>query len=177
MSFFKTLQSSAGTISIFHSPKVPKLAKLYQLLMQANYKLNEDRQKFMVDLMENTMPTYDQYTSIALGCLKDTYSKHALKNCFPFVAGTNSESDKLGKNRTTVTAPAQLGRLLENGMKLFSAGEYAMIHEAFDSVAEAHLTEYDTTQIFLPPLVVDWDLNLIANDEEGLLNILSHYRQ
>lgn len=174
MSLFRTLQSSASTVTIFHSSKVPLLQKLFGILTQANYKLNDDKQRFIVDLMEDTIPTYDQYATIAHSCLKDTYSKHALNGCFPFVSGKTD--GPTGKDRTTITAPAQLGRLLSNGMKMFNEGEYAMIYEAFSSVADLKQSEFDTTQIFLPPLVVDWDQNLIANDESGLSKILDKYR-
>lgn len=175
MSLFKTLQSSASTVTIFHSSKVPLLKKIYGVLTQANFKLNDDKQRFIIDLMEDTIPTYDQYSTIAHNCLKDTYSKHALKNCFPFVSGTSDS--QAGKDRTTITAPAQLGRLLDNGMKLFNEGEYYMIYEAFNSVATSNSSEFDTSQIFLPPLVVDWDQNLIANDEAGVNGILKKYRE
>lgn len=174
MSLFKTLQSSPAIVTLFHNKKVPELANLYKLLAQADIKINDDKQKFMIDLMENTIPTYDQYATIAGGCLKDNYSKQALQNCFPFVKGKVT-CDDTGK--VTINTPAELDRLLSRGMKMFNQGEYMMIYEAFNNLMENKSDTMDSINVFKPPLVVDWDQNLIANDSLGLQEILKKYTQ
>lgn len=169
---FRTLQNSGGVITIFHHPKVSKLVDLLKTLTQADRKFNNDKQQFLLDKMEKTMPTYDQYATITHNCLKDTYSKNVLKNCFPFVSGTNETA--LGKDRVTVQSPINLGTLTSHGLKMFSESEYLMVYEAFAHAIESQ--EFLSTQVFLPPLVVDWDQNLIANDEHGVAAILQKYK-
>lgn len=123
--------------------------------------------------MEDTLPTYDQYCLISNSCLKDNYSKNVLKKCFPFLS--DRSEDKVGQDRVTVKPPVQIGRLLGSGLKVFNAGEYAMISEAFEAIKSKEGT-FEAAEVFSAPLVIDWDQNLIANDEYGVNNILSKYR-
>ncbi|WEJ97290.1 hypothetical protein PSN45_004840 [Yamadazyma tenuis] len=171
---FKTLQNSPSTISIFHNAKIPMSNKLYGILSKANYKLNEDKSKIILDLMENTLPTYDQYSLIVNNCLRDNYSKNVVASCFPFIKG--STENKVGQDRVTVNAPIGLQRLSGSGLKVFNEGEYAMIVEAFNGIEQSDSTEVSASAVFAAPLVVDWDQNMIANDEHGISNILNKYK-
>lgn len=169
---FKTLQSSPSTITIFHNNKVSLLNKLYGILNKASTKVNKDESKILIDVMSNSIPTFDQYDTIAHTCLKDNYSKNALSTCFPFLGG--KKDYKLGQDRTTIKSPMELGKNF-NGFKLFNEAEYAKIVEVFLQLEEGHESGVDSAEIFLPPLVIDWDQSLIANDEFGVNQILKEY--
>lgn len=172
MSFFRTLQNSPATISIFHNSKLPLSGELYHVLDKAYYKLNDDKTKFQVDLMSNKMPTYDQFVLIVNSCLKDQSSKKALKNCYPFMYGKKSGEET---NRTTVKPPIRTVDGNSGGVNVFSEGEYGMIYDTFNKLKESKDPEVDASDIFQAPLVVDWDQCLIAGDEDGLSAILKKY--
>lgn len=169
---FKTLQNTGGVISIFHNKRLPPSVDLLKILTQADGKFNKDTEKFIVDRMDSTLPTYDQYVHITHRCLNDTYSKNVLRNCFPFVSGKTAGPE--GKDRVTVKAPAVIGRLSSNGLKMFSENEYLMIYQAFEEALNSK--EFESSEVFKAPLIVDWEQNMIANDEFGLDNILKKYK-
>lgn len=175
MSLFRTLQHSPATISIFHNSKVPKSAALYSLLDKSYFQLNNDKNLFQVDVVADQMPTYDQYILIYQQYAKDSASNHILKGCFPFMFDQKSAN---AKGCVTITSPVGLLSQTQNNaadrIKFFTEGEYAMIHEAFNSLTEEGA---DASQLFLAPLVVDWDQQLIANDETTLSAILHKYRE
>lgn len=169
---FRTLQSSPSTITIFHSNKIALLNKLYGILDKAATRINTEEAKIHIDVMANTIPTFDQYDTIAHTCLKDNYSKNALATCFPFLGG--KKEYKIGQDRTTINSPMILGHS-SNGLKLFNEAEYAKIVDVFLQLQDARDSEVDPSEVFLPPLVVDWDQSLIANDEFGVNTILKQY--
>lgn len=168
MSLFRTLQISPATITIFHNAKVPASAALYKLLDRSYFELNNDKNQFHVDLMANQMPTHDQFTTIFNQCLHTQSDKQLLTACFPFL---NPRTQS--KKSTKVTVKSPLGA--HGNIKLFSEGEYAMVYEAFNSLAGQENPEVSPSELFLAPLVVDWDQNLIANDELSLSQILQKY--
>ncbi|KAM9916678.1 hypothetical protein OXX80_013533, partial [Metschnikowia pulcherrima] len=79
MSFFRSLQNTPATISIFHNAHVPTSARVYASLERAYYKLNDDKNLFQIDLMAKAMPTYDQFKMIHSQCVHSEESKNALK--------------------------------------------------------------------------------------------------
>ena len=178
MSLFRTLQNSPATITIFHNPKLRTLATLYHHLEQAYHHYGESKDLFLVDLMTNKMPTYDQFLTIAQACLKDDTSKTVLRNCFPFMYDLKSIHHEEPRG---VTKKLRVGPDWEKmeerlvGIKMFSEKEYAMIYDAYNkAVEEKDIPEED---IFRSPLVVDWDQSLIAGDETTLAAILDKYKK
>lgn len=68
-----------------------------------------------------------------------------------------------------------LGVNTDRGFKVFSPNEYERISEAFQESVNSSEPDIDPSQLFRAPLIVDWDQNLIACDEEGLATILAKY--
>ncbi|CUM66547.1 uncharacterized protein PRCAT00004216001 [Priceomyces carsonii] len=167
MSLFRSLQNSPATISIFHNGKLPASAKIYKLLDNAYFKLNDKKNKFQIDLMQDKMPTYDQYVLLSQKFLKDKASKDTLKQCYPLFSDrkTSGPDDVIIK-----------GVQPSSGLKVFNEGEYSMIYDAFNTLITKDDADIKAEDIFRPPLVVDWDQNLLANDEKGLNHILEKYQ-
>lgn len=177
MSLFRTLQHSPATISIFHNAKVPASASLYKILDKSYWKLNEEKSQFQVDLMANQMPTYDQFNLIYHQCLHNQTHKDILRDCFPFMRDQRLSTNK--NSSITVTSPIGLLANAKGGsgnLKVFLEGEYSMIYEAFNSLVNDPTPDVNPANLFLAPLVVDWDQNLIANNEESLSVILNKYK-
>ena len=170
MSFFRSLQNTPATISIFHNAHVPTLARVYASLERAYYKLNDDKNLFQIDLMAKAMPTYDQFKMIHSQCVHSEESKNALKTVFPLL------NDKLTKSDDACVTFKALGVNNERGFRVFSQNEYEKIHEAYTELVNQKEPEIDPSLVFRAPLLVDWDQNLIASDEEGLDHILQKYR-
>jgi hypothetical protein len=173
MSLFKTLQNSPATITLFHNKKVPQLVLLYSILEKLSRKLNADRTKFQIDLMENKMPTFDQFKFLINSCISDDASTETVKRCYPLVTPRKTSSEK-EKKSVTIAPPLALQN---RNFKTFREGEYAMIYDAFNQLVEdAHAhPEHDPSEIFRAPLVVDWDQCLVAGDEATLEQILAKY--
>lgn len=166
MSLFRTLQHSPATVSIFHNSKIPLSSKLYQVLTQADLLSKKDN--FIIDLMQDRMPTYDQYQLLVSNCVRDAESRGVLKQCFPILVDrTASGNDKRVTTRGVL------------GSRLFSEGEYQIMNEVFNKAQEGadSVAPTDPSEIFKAPLVVDWDQNKIAGDEEGLKRILEKYNE
>lgn len=176
MSLFRTLQNSPATVTIFHNAKLPALAAIYHQLEQAYQHNSQSKNEFLVDLMANKMPTYDQFLAIAQACLKDDTSKQVLRNCFPFMYDLKSVHHHEPRSVTTkLPVGTDLERLEERlvGIKMFSEKEYAMVSDAY-----AQALEHDDVaeeDIFRSPLVVDWDQSVIAGDEQTLAQLLQKY--
>lgn len=169
MSLFRLLQNSPATISIFHNARAPASAQVYASLEKAYFKLNEDKNKFQLDLMAKAMPTYSQFRDIYLHCIHKELCKEALQTAFPLL------SDRRTKSKDASVTYKALGVDTNRGLKVFSENEYEKIHEAFNVAVNEDEPEIDPSQLFRAPLVVDWDQNLIAADEEGLRAILAKY--
>lgn len=169
MSLFRTLQSSPATITIFHNAHVPASARIYASLEKAYFRLNEDKNQFLIDLAAKQMPTYDQFKMIYSNCVHSEDCKLVLKQVYPLL------SDKLLiENKKSVTIKS-LGVNTDRGFKVFSPNEYERINEAFNELVSSSEPEIDPSKLFKAPLIVDWDQNLIACDEDGLANILAKY--
>ncbi|ODV80600.1 DUF1687-domain-containing protein [Suhomyces tanzawaensis NRRL Y-17324] len=165
MSLFRTLQNSPATISIFHNNKVPLSTKLYQILERAEAQLDE---KFRIDLMANKIPTFDQYQAIA-NSLHSRAGRTALNDCYPFL----HDQRNLHSANQTVTFKGV------EPTKIFNEHEYSIISEIFQNAVEGKedgTEDADPVHIFEPPLVVDWDQNLIARDESLLQTLLAKYQ-
>ncbi|OBA21079.1 DUF1687-domain-containing protein [Metschnikowia bicuspidata var. bicuspidata NRRL YB-4993] len=171
MSFFRSLQNTPATISIFHNAHVPTLARVYANLERAYFKLNEDKNLFQIDLMAKAMPTYQQFKDIHSHCVHSEESKQVLKTVFPLL------NDKLTKSKDACVTFKALGMHNERGFRVFSQNEYDKIHEAYTELVAQKEPDFDPSLVFRAPLLVDWDQNLIACDEEGLDVILAKYRQ
>ena len=63
------------------------------------------------------------------------------------------------------------------GKQDFSPAEYQMIYDTFNKLQESSDQSINTiaSNVFQAPLVVDWDNDVIAGDEETLKAILSKY--
>lgn len=169
MSLFRTLQNSPATISIFHNARVPASARVYASLEKAYFRLNEDKNQFLIDLCVKQMPTYDQFKMIYSNCIYLGECEDILKKVYPLLG------DKLTvENKKPVTIKS-LGVNTDRGFKVFSLNEYERISEAFRELVDAAEPEIDPSHLFCAPLVVDWDQNLIACDEDGLAAILAKY--
>ncbi|KAI5949431.1 hypothetical protein KGF54_005666 [Candida jiufengensis] len=173
MSLFRTLQSSPATITLFHNSKLPLSNKIYDILNKTYETLPEKpKYDFQIDLMKNKMPTYDQYQIFINKFLKSEQSKSILHNCFPFLNDRQSTNlyDSNGKT-TTIKG-------IDWSNKIFTKHEYELIYETFNKlINDENNKSIDTNpaDIFKAPLVVDWDQDLLANDEETLKTILSKY--
>lgn len=169
MSLFRSLQNSPAIISIFHSSKLPESVALYRSLEKAYYSLNEDKNQFQIDLVTKQMPTYDQFRDINSRCVNSEAAKLVLQRCYPLL------QDKLTQSKDTLVTMKSAGIRNDRGVRVFSASEYEKIHEVFDELVNEKEPEFDPAHLFRAPLVVDWDQNLIACDEEGLQAILAKY--
>lgn len=170
MSFFRLLQNSPSTISIFHNARVPASARIYASLEKAYFTLNEDKNQFQIDTMAKQMPTYDQFRTIYSQCVHSDESKNVLKTVYPFL------DDKVTRSKDSCVTFKALGMNTNRGFRVFSENEYNNIHEAFTELVAEKDPEIDPAQIFRAPLLVDWDQNMIACDEEGLQQMLAKYR-
>ena len=86
MSLFRTLQHSPATLTIFHDATIPLSNILYKALSRAHFNLKDNsKHEFQIDLMQNKMPTLDQYQSLVRNCLPDSRSKSILHGCYPFL--------------------------------------------------------------------------------------------
>uniref|UniRef100_A0A0L0NYH1 Uncharacterized protein n=1 Tax=Candidozyma auris TaxID=498019 RepID=A0A0L0NYH1_CANAR len=171
MSLFRSLQNSPATISIFHNARVPALARLFAFLEKAYYQLNDDKNLFQLDMNAKQMPTYDQFKSIYTNCVRGDRCKTVLKECFPLL------NDKFIKSDQGLVTVKSLGISHDRGFKIFSQNEYDHIHETFDNLINQENPEIDPNELFQPPLLIDWDQNLIANDMDGLELILAKYKE
>ena len=62
--------------------------------------------------------------------------------------------------------------------KVFSQSEYQKIYDTFNKLVENEndqSVETNPAQIFKAPLVVDWDQDLLAGDQETLKALLAKY--
>lgn len=169
MSLFRSLQNSPATISIFHNAKIPTSARVYASLEKAYYRLNENKNQFQIDLNAKQMPTYDQFKDIYSQAVHGDEAKHVLQSCFPLL------SDRKSGDNNNVTTFKSVGVSTDRGFKVFSQNEYEKIHEAFTQLIGETDPEIDPAELFKAPLVIDWDQNLIASDEDGLAAILAKY--
>ncbi|GEQ68269.1 hypothetical protein JCM33374_g1936 [Metschnikowia sp. JCM 33374] len=170
MSFFRSLQNTPATVSIFHNARVPTSAHVYANLERAYYKLNDDKNQFQIDLVAKEMPTYSQFKMIYSQCVHSEQSKNALKAAFPLL------NDKLTMSKDARITFKALGMNNERGLRVFSENEYEKIHEAYTELVNQKEPDFDPSLVFRAPLLVDWDQNLIACNEEGLDLILQKYR-
>lgn len=161
MSLFRTLQNSPGVISIFTDAR-PVSSKVYQTLNKSYEKLNSDKDKFLLEVAENKMPTYDQYQSL----VANDKNKLVLDKCYPIL-----HDRPLDISETLKQAGVQYSTIRGWGPTIFNEGEYSMIYEAFEALDKEKIR----LEIFKAPLVVDWDHNVVANDVEGLQTILKQY--
>lgn len=171
MSLFRSLQNSPSIISIFHNSSIPLSNKLYDILEKAyDTQPEKPKHEFQIDLMKNKMPTYDQYKLIVDKYLKGSTSKTILHNCFPFLHDSKTELYNSKGNVVTVKG-------VEWANKTFSPAEYQMIYDTFNKLQESSDQSINTiaSNVFQAPLVVDWDNDVIAGDEETLKAILSNY--
>lgn len=154
---FKSLQSSPATISIFHSPKVPLSTNLYHLLQKKLDQVDASKKsdQFIIDVMENKMPTFDQYKLLIM------MNSSKVKSCYPLL------SDRVDLSLKTV---------IKGTPNLFNMGEYTLIYETFNEL-EAHPDKtINPLDIFKPPLIVDWDQQKVAINEEDLHELLEIYK-
>lgn len=84
-------------------------------------------------------------------------------------------SDKVLVENKKLVLVKSLGVHTDRGFKVFSPNEYERIHEAFTELVNSSEPEIDPSQLFKAPLIVDWDQNMIACDEDGLASILMKY--
>ncbi|SGZ49074.1 CIC11C00000003095 [Sungouiella intermedia] len=171
MSLFRSLQNSPATISIFHYAKQPASAKVYATLEKAYFRYNENKNQFQIDLNAKKMPTYDQFKDIYSHAVHGEAAKTVIQTCFPLLSDKKTSS--LAEHFTTFKS---LGVKTDRGFKIFSENEYVAIQEAFSQLVNESEPEIDPTELFRAPLVVDWDQNLIACDEDGLETILAKYK-
>ncbi|RCK65353.1 hypothetical protein Cantr_01014 [Candida viswanathii] len=173
MSLFRSLQNSPSTISIFHNQTIPLSNKLYDILQKA-YETQPEKPKheFQIDVMKDKMPTYDEYKLITSKYLKSAAAKTVLHDRFPFLHDKEVELYNSKGNPVTIKGA-------EWNNKIFSPSEYAMIYETFNKLEESTSPSLSTkaTEVFSAPLVIDWDNELIAGDEETLDAILAKYKQ
>ena len=169
MSLFRTLQNSPATISIFHNKKIPSSSHLYKILSRAYENLNKEKFQFQLDVMENRMPTFDQYQYIISNSLRSRMTNDVLRECFSLLKDDSSAGD------TQVETDNTILKTKEKKSPSFTEGEYNLFYDAFNKLLESSNPDVDSAAIFKAPLVVDWDQVLIANNEEGVSTILSKY--
>ncbi|CDK25909.1 unnamed protein product [Kuraishia capsulata CBS 1993] len=171
MSMFKSLQSMPGVITLFHSPNVKASSDVLKVLQKATTSLESSPKsqgflskifggnsskgvkpasRYQLDVA-STFPTPDQFLFI-----KGTISTHpdckaAFKSAFP------KWGETLERARDVENLPTQ------SAVEKQTAGKT--------------LDELVALKLFNPPLVVDWDNQLIASDVEGLTKVLEHYKK
>jgi hypothetical protein len=169
MSMLKTLQSTPGVITLFHSSKQPAMKLLNTLVLESNptsppnqegisaskrslwsyiskgKQESQRLEKYQVEDIKDQLPTYDQLKLIRSFVVdeKTKGQQHIFSKVFPqFV--------KDG----TIIIPEELGTI-------------ELRNETFTQLVQEG--------VFNPPLVVDWDLGKIANDERSLQQLLKSY--
>lgn len=171
MSLFKTLQSSPATITIFHNTKIPLSNKLYDVLNKTYDTLPEKpKYDFQLDVEKNKMPVFSQYQDFVSKFLKSTQDREVLHSRFPFVK--KDEVTLLNSKGNPVTIKGA-----DWANKIFSESEYQLIYETFNQLEENANSSISTQsqELFEAPLVVDWDQNKLAGDEESLRKLLAKY--
>lgn len=169
MSLFRTLQNSPATISIFHNKKIASSSHLYKVLNRAYENLNKEKFYFQLDVMENRMPTFDQYQYIIANTPQSSMNNDVLRACFPLLKDDSSTEE------TKVETANAISNVKRKQTPSFTEGEYNLFYDTFNKILESNNSDVDSAAIFKPPLVVDWDQVLIANNEEGVSTILSKY--
>ncbi|KAI5958774.1 hypothetical protein CANMA_004191 [Candida margitis] len=172
MSLFRTLQSSPATVTLFHNSKIPLSNELYKILNKTYDSLPEKpKYDFQIDLMQNKMPTYEQYQIFVNKFLKTDQAKNTLHESFPFL--NERSTDLLDSHGKKVTIKG-----IDWSNKVFSQSEYQKIYDTFNKLVENekdHSVDTNPAQIFKAPLVVDWDQDLLAGDHETLKALLAKY--
>ncbi|CCG25121.1 hypothetical protein CORT_0G04440 [Candida orthopsilosis Co 90-125] len=172
MSLFRTLQSSPATVTLFHNSRIPLSNELYKILNKTYDSLPEKpKYDFQIDLMKNQMPTYEQYQIFVNKFLKTDQAKKTLHDSFPFL--NERSTDLLDSHGKKVTIKG-----IDWSNKVFSQSEYQKIYDTFNKLVENendHSVDTNPAQIFKAPLVVDWDQDLLAGDQETLKALLAKY--
>ncbi|KAI5959954.1 uncharacterized protein KGF55_005186 [Candida pseudojiufengensis] len=172
MSLFRTLQSSPATITLFHNAKLPLSNKVYDILNKTYETLPEKpKYDFQIDLAKNQMPTYDQYQIFVNKFLKTEQSKQTLHNCFPFLH--DRQTELLNSNGKVITVKG-----IDWSNKIFNQHDYQLIYDTFNKLINESTDlsiHTNPADIFKAPLVVDWDQDLLAGDEETLKTLLAKY--
>ncbi|CAK9442392.1 uncharacterized protein LODBEIA_P61350 [Lodderomyces beijingensis] len=171
MSLFRTLQSSPATVTIFHNTKIPLSNQLYDILNKTYDTLPEKpKYDFQIDLMQDKMPTYDQYETFVTKFLKSEQAKKTLHDAFPFVK--EQETTLLNDKGSPITVKGA-----EWANKVFSSSEYRLLYDTFNQLEEKAGAKIATkpSDVFKAPLVVDWDQDKLAGDEQTLKELLAKY--
>lgn len=148
--------SSPATVTIFHNSKIPLSESLKHILFEKLDKVNATKSsQFAIDLMENKMPTFDQYKSLI------TMNSTKVKLTYPLL------SDRLDLPEKTI---------FKGTPNLFNQGEYSIIYDAFNEAVADPTKPIDPSHIFKAPLVVDWDQSKVAISESDLYDLLSAYK-
>lgn len=186
MSMFKTLQNNPGVITIFHNAQ-SQLSKTLLTNLQRSAKpfhqqessqhqslfnkilhgksdseSKTPREKYLIEEVDSGFPTYDQLKMIKSFVKTHPSSKSTFIDVFPkFIdeKALNSQNtggkDKYNINISDIKIPDELDTI-----ELINTDYRKLLQDGW----------------FKPPLVIDWDNNLIANNEFTLDRILKHYR-
>lgn len=165
----KTLQNSAGVITIFHSSTHPATRLLRTLELEANPTSppdqpaiaaktrslwnwiskgkNEDpgQPKYTIEELKDQLPTYDQLKIIRSFVTEKPSLIKTFQHSFPQFVSEDFKKVKI---------PEELGAI-----ELRNEGYQQWVKDG----------------LFVPPLVVDWDKKSIANGEKSLQLLLREY--
>ncbi|CCH46860.1 hypothetical protein BN7_6462 [Wickerhamomyces ciferrii] len=183
MSMFKTLQNNPGVITFFNNSQSPisksLLSKLQKSVKPYHVKKDPDgkqgifdkflnghadsesktpRAKYNIELVEAGFPTYDQLKIIRSFVKTHPSSKATFTQVFPkFIRESSPSSGGNGGNKfnaNDIEIPDEQDTI-------------ELINKDFDELLQ--------NDWFKPPLIIDWDNQLIANNESSLDRILKHY--
>ncbi len=183
MSMFKTIQSNPGVITIFHNvhsqlsksllTKLQQSAKPYHQQVSSKHQSilskvlhgNSDSEskspleKYTIEQINSGFPTYDQLKLIKSFVNSHPSSKTTFIDVFPKFIDPKVLESLNGANKYN-----------------FNISDLKIPDEM--EIIELLNTDYERLLKdgwFKPPLVIDWDNSLIANNEFTLDRILKHY--
>lgn len=177
---FKTIQNNPGVITIFHNTKSklsqsllsklqqsakpyhkePESSKTQSIFSRIIYGNSDDASKtpqlkYNIEEVDSGFPTYDQLKIIKSFVKIHPASKSTFLQAFPKFVDPNVAHKGFSVNISDLQIPDESETI-------------ELINTNYDKLIE--------DGIFKPPLVIDWDNQLLANNEITLERILRHYR-
>lgn len=176
----KTIQNNPGVITIFHNSKsqlsqsllstLKKSAKPYHKELESSknqsifsklfYGKSDDESKspqvkYNIEQIDSGFPTYDQLKIIKSFVKIHPGSKSTFLQAFPKFIEPNAINKGFAANISDLKIPDE-----SETIELLNTDYGKLLKDG----------------IFKPPLVIDWDNQLLANNEITLERILRHYR-
>jgi len=184
MSMFKTIQNYPGIITIYHNAQSSLSKTLLSKLQQSNKPYHQQKttkdqsiwdriingnadaenkspqEKYTIEEIKSGFPTYDQLKLIKSFVNTHPSSKDTFIEVFPRFINERAAMDAV--------AARSIKKINISDIKIPEEDEtLILIQQGNDYLLQNNW--------FRPPLIVDWDNSLIANNESTLDRILKHY--